>query len=115
MKISILLKYVVIFCLVVLITAFFISLYNYFEIGNANLDKIYKFFTPIILIIISFLYARKVESNGWIRGVEMWVAYFVILNLMKYIMGVELMDSIYKSFIYIPVCLLGGILGVNAK
>ena len=112
---SILLKYVIILCIIVLVAAVLISLYTYFELGNNNLDKMYKFIIPIILLIISFLYARKTSSNGWIRGGEIWLAYFIILNLMKYAMNVEVMSSIYKSFFYIPVCLLGGIIGVNTK
>lgn len=115
MKISILIKYMIVFCIIIILASMLISIYTYFEIGNKNINIIYKIIVPVAMLIISFLYSKKIKNNGWIRGAEIWIAYFIIINIMKYFMNIEFSADIYRTLLYLPVCLLGGIIGVNIK
>lgn len=115
MKISVLIRYMMVFCIILILASMLISIYTYFEIGNKNIDIVYKIIVPISLLIISFMYSRRIKNNGWIRGAEIWIAYFIIINIMKYFMHIEFTADIYRTLLYLPVCLLGGIIGVNIK
>lgn len=114
MKISILAKYTLFLFIIILLAAVALSIYTYFNLGDSNLNIIYQIIVPISLAIISFLYSRKIKKNGWLRGGEIWLAYFIIINIISLLGKITGVNIIFQ-LVYIPVCLLGGILGVNAK
>lgn len=115
MKISVLVKYLIMLCILILIIAIILSLYTYFEIGNKDISKYNFIIVPICLVIVSFFYSRNIKNNGWIRGVEVWSAYVILLLIIKYLLRIDIMMDIYKYLLYLPGCLFGGIIGVNSK
>ncbi len=115
MKLSYLLKYSVVLIVLILILLLFLSIFTYFFSYNKILDYSYSFIAPICIFIVSFLYARKTKERGLLRGLEVWAVYFLILSIMKYtlLQGDDI--NILKHLIFIPIAIIGGILGVNTS
>lgn len=115
MKVSYLLKYSVVLIALILILFLVLSLFTYFASYNKILDYAYSFISPISIFIVSILYARKTKEKGLLRGLEVWAVYFLIISILKYtlLQGADI--NIVKQLIFIPVAILGGILGVNIK
>ena len=115
MKLSYLLKYSVVMIVLVLILFLVLSIFTYFFSYNKIINYAYCFITPICIFVVSLLYARKTKERGLLRGLEVWAVYFLIVSILKYtlLQGADI--NIVKQFIFIPVAILGGILGVNIK
>jgi len=115
MKISYLLKYSVVLIALILILFLVMSLFTYFFSYNKILNYAYSFIAPISIFLVSILYARKTKEKGLLRGLEVWAVYFLIISILKYTMLQGTDINIIKHLIFIPVAIMGGILGVNIK
>ena len=115
MKFSYLLKYSVVLIVIILILFLVLSLFTYFTSYNQIVNYAYSFIAPISIFIVSLLYARKIKEKGLLRGLEVWAVYFLIISILKYtlLQGTDI--NIFKQLVFIPVAVLGGILGVNLK
>lgn len=118
MKIGYLLRYSIFLVVIILVLFLILSILSYNMSYNVILTYSYKFVAPICLFIVSFLYAMKVKERGILRGLEIWAVYFLILCIFKYTIFQMLSSNqeinILKNFIYIPISIIAGILGVNA-
>lgn len=115
MKFAYLLKFSVVLIALILILFLIMSLFTYFFNYNKILNYGYSFIAPISIFIVSLLYARKTKEKGLLRGLEVWAVYFLIVSILKYTLLQGSDINIIKHVIFIPVAVLGGILGVNAK
>ena len=115
MKLSYLLKYSVALIALMLIFFLILSIFTYFFSYNKILNYSYSFIAPICIFIISLLYARKTKEKGLLRGLEVWAMYFLVICVLKYTMLQGTDINIIKHLIFLPVAIMGGILGVNIK
>lgn len=113
MKITYLLKYSGIMMLLILILILILSLFTYFFSFSKIVEYAYSFVVPICIFVVSLLYARKTKEKGLLRGLEVWAIYFVLISILRYtvLQGTDI--NIVKHLIFLPVSIVGGILGVN--
>lgn len=113
MKIKYLLKYSVVMILMILILLLVLSIFTYFFSYNKIIKYIYNLIVPLCLFVISLMYAKKSGEKGLLRGLEIWGVYFVIICMLKFTLANNSDINIIKHLIYMPINILGGILGVN--
>lgn len=114
MKIASLLKYSLYLFIFILTVFLLMTVYIYF-IGGQSAEMVYSFIVPVCMFAASFLYAGSVKERGLIRGVEIWLVYFVIACVLKFALTESLDAGVCMHLIFLPVAILGGVLGVNLK
>jgi len=67
------------------------------------------------MFIVSLLYSKNIHERGLLRGIEIWIVYFAIVLLMKVLFRYPAEISILQNLLYLPVSILGGVIGVNLK
>ena len=115
MNIVKLLKYSLYLFIMILVVFFVITIYMYFFSKQPAAEISYSIAVPLCIFIVSLLYAKSVHERGLIRGIEIWIVYFALVLLMKVIFSYPGEISIVRQLLYLPVSILGGILGVNTK
>ncbi len=115
MKIAKLLKYSLYLFLVTLAVFFILTIYMYYFSKQPSLEIAYSFVVPICMFLTSLMYSKSVHERGLIRGIEIWAVYFAIVLLMKVLFRYPAEISIMRQLLYLPVSILGGIIGVNLK
>lgn len=115
MNIVKLLKYSLYLAFTILAVFFVLTIYMYFFSKQPTLEISYSIAVPICIFIISLMYAKSVHERGLIRGIEIWIVYFAFVLLIKVLFGYQGEISIIRQLLYLPVSILGGILGVNTK
>lgn len=115
MKIMRLLKYSLYLLLMTLAVFFILTIYMYYFSKQPSLEIAYSFVVPICMFIVSLLYSRSVHERGLLRGIEIWIVYFAIVLLMKVLFRVSNEINILMNLIYLPISILGGVIGVNLK
>ena len=113
MKISSLIKCTGLLFVIITVLTLIISFFYYNSSYNKILEYSYNFIVPICIFIVAFIYSFIAGERGLIRGLEIWAIYFLIISILKYTMLENVDSSIFKQFIYIPVAIVAGILGVN--
>lgn len=94
---------------------FIITIYMYYFSRQPSLEIAYNFVVPICMFIVSLLYSKSVHERGLLRGIEIWIVYFAIVLLMKVLFRIPAEISILQHLLYLPVSILGGVVGVNLK
>lgn len=115
MRIGKLLKYSLCLVVMTLVLFFILSIYLYYFSKTPSVEIAYGFVVPICLFVVSLLYSRKIHEKGLFRGIEIWIVYFALVMIMKLLFNSVEEINILKHLIYLPVSILGGILGVNSK
>ena len=115
MKIGKLLRYSLYMIIMMLILFMIITIYMYFFSSKPSAEIAYMFAAPVCIFIVSLFYSRSTRERGLLRGIEIWIVYFALVLLMKVVFKVTQEINILQNLIYLPVAILGGILGVNMK
>jgi putative membrane protein (TIGR04086 family) len=79
------------------------------------LEIAYSFIVPICIFAVSILYSRSVHEKGLLRGIEIWIVYFVMVLLIKVLSGYPAEIRVLYNGVILLMSLLGGIIGVNMK
>jgi len=61
------------------------------------------------------MYSRSARERGLLRGIEIWAVYFAVVLMLKVLLKNPAEINILRNILYLPVSVLGGILGVNMK
>jgi len=109
-----LLKYSLYLFIFSLIIFFILTVYIYYFSRNPDFEIIYSFVVPIIIFIVSMM-SRSIHERGLLRGIELWIIYFVIVLLMKVLFGYPAEIKILYNAVILIMSILGGIIGVNLK
>ena len=115
MKLLKLLRYSLYLLLITLGVFFILTLYMYYFSKQPSIEVAYRFVVPVCMFIVTLLYAKSVHEKGLFRGLEIWVVYFAFILLLKVLFKYPAEISILSNLLYLPVAILGGILGVNMK
>lgn len=115
MRIGKLLKYSLYLLVMTLALFFILTIYLYYFSNTPQVEIAYSFVVPICMFVVSLLYSRKIHEKGLFRGIEIWIVYFAIVMIMKLLFNSAEEINMLKHLIYLPVSILGGILGVNSK
>ncbi len=115
MNIVKLLKFSLYLLIMVLAVFFILTIYMYYFSRQPSLEMAYNFVVPICMFIISLLYSKSIHEKGLLRGIEIWIIYFAIVLLMKVLFRIPDEISILQHLLYLPVSILGGVIGVNLK
>jgi len=115
MNIIKLLKYSLFLLLMTLAVFFILTIYMYYFSRQPSLEIAYRFVVPICMFIVSLLYSKNIHERGLLRGIEIWIVYFAIVLLMKVLFRYPAEISILQNLLYLPVSILGGVIGVNLK
>ncbi len=115
MKIAKLLKYSLYLLIMALGVFFILTIYMYYFSKQPSLEIAYSFVMPICMFIVSLMYSKNIHEKGLLRGIEIWIVYFAIVLLMKVLFKVTDEISILQHLLYLPVSILGGVIGVNLK
>lgn len=115
MNIIKLLKYSLGLLLMSMAVFFILTVYMYYFSKQPSLEAAYKFVVPICMFIITLLYSKNMHERGLLRGIEIWAVYFAVVLLMKVLLRYSAEISILQNLLYLPVSILGGVIGVNLK
>ncbi len=115
MKIAKLLRYSLCFLMMILAVFFIISLYMYYFSKQPLLETSFKFVVPVCMFICAMMYSRSARERGLLRGIEIWAVYFAVVLMLKVLLKNPAEINILRNLLYLPVSVLGGILGVNMK
>jgi len=115
MNIIKLLKYSLGLLLMSMAVFFILTVYMYYFSKQPSLEAAYKFVVPICMFIITLLYSKNMHERGLLRGIEIWAVYFAVVLLMKVLLRYPAEISILQNLVYLPVSILGGVIGVNLK
>lgn len=115
MKLGKLLKYSLYLFIFSLIIFFILTVYIYYFSKNPGLEAIYSFVVPVCIFIVSMMYSRSIRERGLLRGIELWIIYFVIVLLMKVLFRYPAEIRILYNGAVLIMSILGGIIGVNLR
>lgn len=115
MKIGKLLRYSLYLFIMILTLYFILTIYLYFFSSKPSMEIIYSFLVPICIFVVSLFYSKKIHEKGLLRGIELWIVYFAFVLIMKVLFNLTQEINIVQNLIYLPISILGGILGVNMK
>lgn len=115
MKIKRLLKYSVYMLIMALAVFFVLTIYMYYFSKQPSLKIAYNFVVPICMFIVSLMYSKNIHEKGLLRGIEIWAVYFAMVLLCKVMFKITDEINIFQHLIYLPVSILGGVIGVNLK
>ncbi len=115
MKLGKLLKYSLFLLIFSLITFFILTVYIYYFSKTTSLEVTYNFVVPICIFIASMMYSRSIHEKGLIRGIEIWIIYFVFVLLIKILFKYPAEIKILYNGIILIMSILGGVIGVNLK
>lgn len=115
MKIIKILKYSLYLLLMMLAVFFIMTIYMYYFSRQPSLEIAYNFVVPFCMFIVSLMYSKSVHEKGLLRGIEIWIVYIAIVLLMKVLFRYPDEINLFKHFLYLPVSILGGVVGVNLK
>ncbi len=110
-----LLKYSLFLFILSLIVFFILTVYIYYFSNNPGIEIIYSFIVPICIFAVSVLYSKSVSEKGLVRGIEIWLVYFVIVLLTKVLFRYPSEIGVIYNSIILLMSLLGGVIGVNLK
>ena len=102
-------KNIGIMALIILISSFFITLLNYFDILSGSFLSILK----IIIMIVSFftggfLTGRNSNSKGWLEGLKLGV----IFSSLLFIINIFLIKNFaFKNILYFIILIVSSIVG----
>ncbi|AZO95484.1 TIGR04086 family membrane protein [Halocella sp. SP3-1] len=86
----------------------------FFSLQTNTLNTILIITNFLIIILIGFFAARKVENNGWLHGGLSGLIYMLIMILIGIIsIPVSIWHVLLLSFIGLLVGSIGGIIGIN--
>ena len=109
-------KSLVITSSIILVGTTIITIFNYFNMLNGNLLRIFESLIPIIAIFIgSFLIGKASSRKGYIEGLKysgIWIIIFLIINLVT--KDIKIWDFIY----FLLLAFFGAIsamIGINYK
>jgi len=115
MKIGALLKYSLYLLVMILITFLILTTYLYFFSNNQSIEIGYNILIPVCIFITSLLYSRSTHERGLVRGIEIWVIYFAMILLLRLLLKDSTNMNMLMNLIYLPISILGGVIGVNLK
>lgn len=115
MKLRKLFKYSAFLFILSLIIFFILTVYIYYFSRNPAIETAYSFIVPISIFAVSILYSRSVHEKGLLRGIEIWIVYFVMVLLIKVLSGYPAQIRVLYNGAILFMSLLGGIIGVNMK
>ncbi|HOK48763.1 MAG TPA: TIGR04086 family membrane protein [Sedimentibacter sp.] len=115
MKLRNLFKYSIFLFILSLIVFFILTVFIYYFSKNPALEIAYSFIVPICIFAVSILYSRSVHEKGLLRGIEIWIVYFVMVLLIKVLSGYPAEIRVLYNGVILLMSLLGGIIGVNMK
>ena len=110
-----LLKYSLYLIILTLVTFFILTVYMYYFSRQPSLEIAYNFVVPISMFIVALMYSKSTHEKGLLRGIEIWIVYFAFVLLVKVLFQLSTEISIVKHLFYLPVSILGGVIGVNLK
>ncbi len=115
MNIGKLFKYSLYLFIMILLVFFVITIYMYYFSKQPAAEISYTIAVPLCIFIVSLLYSKSVHEKGLIRGIEIWIVYFALVLLIKVLLSYGGEISIVRQLLYLPVAIIGGVLGVNTK
>ena len=111
-------KSLLISIIILLITTFIITLFNYIGIFGLGLVNIFSYIIPFIAFFIGgFLLGKKSINKGWLEGLKLGLICIFILfifNFLAFNEGYSISNLILYSIILIA-NILGSMLGINKK
>ena len=107
-------KILIIMFLIILVTTFFITLLNYFDILGRSLTVIFK----ILIILISmftggYIVGMKCKNKGYLEGLKLGVIFSIILFIFTLIFGDFKITNIFYYLILIISTIFGSMIGIN--
>lgn len=115
MNIGKLIKYSLYLLIMLLAVFLVLTLYMYFFSSSPSAEFAYIVAIPVCIFIVSLLFSRSTREKGLFCGIEIWIVYFAFVLLLKVVFKMTQEISIVQNLIYLPVAILGGVLGVNMK
>ncbi|MFA9423104.1 MAG: TIGR04086 family membrane protein [Sedimentibacter sp.] len=115
MRLGKLLRYSIYLLVTTVVLFFIVTIYLYYFSNKSSFEIAYSFVVPICMFAVSFLYSRKVHEKGLLRGAEIWIIYLALVMIMKLLLNCFEQINMVQNLIYLPISILGGILGVNSK
>jgi len=115
MRVVKLLKYSLYLLVMTMALFYILTIYIYYFSNRPSVEIAYSFVVPFCMFVVSFLYSRKIHEKGLLRGIEIWIVYFALVFIMKLLFNYIEEINMLQHLIYLPVSILGGILGVNMK
>lgn len=115
MKIGALVKYSLYLMIMIFVTSLILTVYLYFFSTNQAVEVAYNFVVPLCMFVASLLYSRSTHEKGLLRGMEIWMLYFAVIFIIKFIMKSADEINILQNLIYLPISIIGGVIGVNIK
>lgn len=115
MNLGKLIKYSLYLLIMLLAVFLVLTLYMYFFSSSPKAEFAYIVAIPVCIFVISLLFSRSTMEKGLFCGIEIWIVYFAFVLLLKVMFKMTQEISIVQNLIYLPVAVLGGILGVNMK
>lgn len=86
----------------------------FFSLQTNTLNTVLMIVNFVIIILIGFFVARKVENNGWLHGGLSGLIYMLIIILVGTIsIPISIWHILLLSFIGLIVGSIGGIIGIN--
>ena len=115
MKIGALLKYSLYLLIMILVTFLILTIYLYYFSNKQVVEIGYSFLVPACMFVASLLYSRDTHEKGLIRGIEIWIIYFAAVCLLKLFLKSTSEISMLMHLVFLPISILGGVIGVNLK
>jgi len=115
MKIGALLKYSLYLLIMILVTFLIFTIYLYYFSNSIAAEIGYSFLVPVCMFLSSLLYSMSTHEKGLVRGIEMWIVYFATVCLLKLVLKSTTEISMLIHLIFLPISILGGVIGVNLK
>lgn len=115
MKFGTLIRYSLYLFIMILITFLILTTYIYFFAKTSTIEIAFSFMIPICMFIVSLLYGRSVHERGLLRGIEIWLFYIAVVLILKVLLKSIGDFDIVQNLIYLPISIVGSIIGVNLK
>lgn len=103
---------------IILISAIFLTILNYFNILNGNILKWIKILIPIIAVLIgSIKIGKNTDKKGYLEGLKfggIFIIFLIIFNFLAYDNDFNIMSIVFYFLILLS-STLGAMLGINKK
>ena len=111
-----LLKSLILFFLIILISTFILTITNYFNLLPTNIISILKLIIPLSAITISsYILGKQSEKKGYIEGIKIGTIIIIIFYILVIILDkFKLKSLIYYAILFLT-SILSSMIGINRK
>lgn len=111
-------KVILIGLLFMIVFAFLLSIFQYFNLFYGKVSEVFMFiYMAILFFIIGFLVGKKATHKGYLEGIKISLSLIfilIVINVLFYQTGFSLERTIYY-FILILSSTLGSMIGINKQ